>query len=138
MIGSLRNKRIPEIANLLRKQIGIEVFDQWYAAGAIADDAWQEYSNIKGLSYKEALQDYNAKHVFNFDKFHLDRCDGACLVMPAGKSGHLELGYMSKNKPTFVYFDSYMPDRYDCMYQFCTDVIFSEKELIDSIRRYTS
>lgn len=136
VIGSLRNKRIPEVARSIRKRLGIEAFDQWYAAGEKADDAWQEYSDFKGLTYKEALQDHNAKHVFAFDKTHLDRVDGAVLVMPAGRSGHLELGYVcGSGKPTFVLFDA-IPERYDVMYQFCTDVCFSEDELIDSIKKY--
>jgi len=39
--------------------------------------------------YDDALKGYAADHVFEFDKHHLDRCDTAILVLPAGKSGHL-------------------------------------------------
>ena len=105
LIGSLRNPAIPELGNLLRKQ-GFEAFDDWYSAGFEADDQWQKYENLRGRSYKEALQGHAAKHVFAFDKFHLDRCDAAVLVMPAGRSGHLELGYFAgTGKPGYVLFD---------------------------------
>ncbi len=133
LIGSLRNPRVTEVANELRSY-GWEVFDNWMAAGPIADDSWMEYSKQKGLSYKEALQSYEAKHVFEFDKHHLDRCDMAVLVLPAGKSGHLEIGYMAgSNKSTFCLFDG-EPDRYDVMYQFCTGVAFDMADLIDQIK----
>lgn len=38
VIGSLRNPRIPEIANELREKLGCEVFDDWHAAGPHGDD----------------------------------------------------------------------------------------------------
>lgn len=133
LIGSLRNPKVMEVAKELRTY-GYDVFDNWMAAGPIADDSWMEYSKQKGLSYKEALQSYEAKHVFEFDKYHLDRCDMAVLLMPAGKSGHLEIGYMAgQNKPTFVLFDQ-EPERYDVMYQFCNGIYFDMALLCDAIR----
>jgi len=37
LIGSLRNPRVPEVAEILRWN-GHLVFDDWYAAGPEADD----------------------------------------------------------------------------------------------------
>lgn len=128
LIGSLRNPEIPELGNSLRL-LGFDVFDDWFAGGKIADDEWQAYENARGHSYKEALGGYAARHVFEFDKHHLDRADIGVLVLPAGKSGHLELGYMAgQGKPTFVLFDK-IPERYDVMYQFATAVTFDVYEL---------
>lgn len=136
LIGSLRNPEIPKIANTIRAK-GFEVFDDWFAAGEKADDSWRDYEKQRGHSYKEALAGYAAKHVFAFDKLHLNRCDGAVLVMPAGKSGHLELGYVSGiGKPAWVLFDS-VPERYDVMTQFATaGACFSEEELLTSLQEY--
>jgi hypothetical protein len=132
LIGSLRNPQIPVIGNKLR-EAGYEVFDEWMAAGPEADDCWQEYSDSRGHSYKEALKGYAAQHVFEFDLHHLNRCDAAILVLPAGKSGHLELGYMAgKGKPTYILFDK-VPERYDVMYNFATDVFFSVEEMIKGL-----
>jgi hypothetical protein len=137
IVGSLENKNIPVVGNAIRQELKIEAFDNWWAASERADKCWQEYNDIKGLSYKQALNSYEAKNVFEFDKRHLDRTDAALLVMPAGKSGHLELGYTAgKGKPTFVLFDE-VPSKFDVMHNFCTDVFFSIGEAIDSIRRYT-
>ena len=128
LIGSLRNESVPEIAKYLRN-IGFEVFDDWFAAGPTADDSWQAYEKGRGHSYDQALQGYAAKHVFSFDYTHLNRADIGVLMMPAGKSGHLELGYMiGRGKPGYVLFDQ-EPERWDQMYQFADDVFFDVKEL---------
>ena len=58
------------------------------------------------------------------------------MLMPAGKSGHLELGYArGKNKPGFILFDK-EPERVDVMYQFATDVFFSQEELFAELEKY--
>lgn len=135
LIGSLRNREVIKLGNELRKR-GFDPFDSWIAAGPEADDYWMDYANQRGLSYKEALNDYSARNVFEFDRSHLDRCDCAVLVLPAGKSAHIEMGYMvGSGKFVFVYFPS-VPDRYDVMYNFATEVCFSMEELLDSIRTY--
>ena len=128
-IGSLRNPAIPSIGNDLRG-LGLDVFDDWYGAGPEADDYWKVYEQGRGRSYQEALGGYAASHVFAFDKFHLDRCDMGLLVLPAGRSGHLELGYVAgSGKPTFILSDD--PERWDVMYKFATKVFFSKEEMIE-------
>lgn len=132
LIGSMRNPEIPHLAQRLR-EIGFEVFDDWYSPGPEADDYWQEYEKLRGRTYKEALNGYHAKHVFAIDKFHLDDCDVAVLVMPAGRSAHIEIGYIiGSEKPGFILFDG-EPDRYDVMYQFADDVFFQEDELVERL-----
>lgn len=130
VIGSLRNERITEIAKELRR-VGLDAFDDWMAAGPTADDSWKTYEIDRGRTYQESLQGHAARHVFDFDKYHLDRCDAALLVLPAGKSGHLELGYMSgKGRPTFILLDD-QDVRWDVMYQFATKVFTTKEEMID-------
>lgn len=132
LIGSLRNDKIPVIEKELRDG-GVDTFAEWWAAGFEADDWFKHYMDGRGLTYKEALRSHAAKHIFEFDKKHLDRCDGAILVMPAGKSAHLELGYMAgKGKPTYILFDT-VPDRYDLMTQFSNEIFFDVKELIQCL-----
>ena len=131
LIGSLRNPDIGKIANKLR-EAGHEVFDDWYSAGPEADDYWQKYEIAKGNNYKQALEGYAAKHVYSFDKFHLDRNDIAVLALPAGKSAHLELGYViGCGKPGYILLDN--PDRWDVMYQFATGVFYSVEDLVKEL-----
>jgi hypothetical protein len=134
LIGSLRNPSVPVIAAHLRS-VGFEVFDDWYAAGPTADDCWRDYEVARGHSYKEALQGYAATHIFDFDMFHLNRCDIGVLVMPTGKSGHLELGYLvGRGKPCYVLFDK-TPERYDVMYQFAQAVFFDVNDLSNELKK---
>lgn len=116
------------------RQAGLEVFDDWYAAGPIADDSWQAYEQSRGHSYTEALAGYAANHVFRFDEYHLNRCAAAVLVLPAGKSGHLELGYMvGRGMPGFILLDK-EPERWDVMYRFAEGVYSNVDELIKGIK----
>ena len=128
VIGSLRNPEIPGIAAKLR-DYGHDVFDDWYAAGPHADDHWKDYEVARGRSYIEALDGYPAGQVFRYEKSHLDRCQAAVLVLPAGKSGHLELGYfIGSGKPGYILLPP-GDDRWDVMYRFATKVVRSVGEL---------
>lgn len=132
LIGSLRNPRVPELAGKLRAR-GHEVFDDWYAAGPEADDYWQRYEQARGNSYVEGLKGHAARHVFNYDRGHLDRMGVAVLVLPAGKSGHMEFGYMvGQGKPGFILLDK-EPERWDVMYGFATEVLMSEDRLFEAL-----
>lgn len=134
IIGSLRNPAIPEFANTLTKE-GFEVFADWFAPGPEADDYWRNYSKARGWTYKQALQSHIARNIFEFDLQHLDAADVVVMLMPAGKSGHLELGYhRGKGKPGYILFDQ-EPDRYDVMVQFATDIFFNQDELIAELSR---
>lgn len=133
LIGSLRNEDIPSIAKELRGN-GLEVFDDWYAAGPEADDMWRDYEKGRGRSYTEALQGLAADHVFRFDLTHLERASAAILVLPCGKSGHLELGYcIGRGKPGYVLLDN--PERWDVMYKFATLVTADLQEIVTHVKR---
>ena len=134
LIGSLRNPRIPIIAQRLRDH-GFDVFDDWYAAGERADDAWKEYEQARGHTFIQALQGFAAQHVYLYDWSHLIAADTAILVTPAGKSGHLELGYaLGQGKRGYILLDEPV-DRFDVMYAFANGVYSSLDELIDALRK---
>ena len=128
LIGSLRNPAIPTIAARLR-DVGVEVFDDWFAAGPDADDIWRDYEKARGRTYTQALEDgWHASHVWEFDKGHLDSADAGVLVLPCGRSGHLELGYLiGQKKPGYILLDN--PDRWDIMYLFARRVLTSLDDL---------
>jgi len=131
LIGSLRNPEIPKIAKVLR-EAGFETFDDWYAAGPEADDKWRDYEVGRGRSFKEALQGYAAGHVFEFDFKHLKRADTVVLVLPAGKSGHLELGWsLGQGKRGYILLDN--PERFDVMYKLATGVFDKLEDLVSEI-----
>lgn len=132
IIGSLRNPRVPQVAAELR-DAGYEVFDNWFAAGPEADDAWQAYERQRGHSFAEALKSPEAWNVFEFDYRHLDAATAVVLVAPAGKSAHLELGWaLGQGKPGYVLLDG-EPERYDVMYLFATAVCTSLRQLFSEL-----
>ena len=108
------------------------MFDDWFAPGPEADDYWQKYETARGHSYKEALRGYAAQHIFAFDFYHLNRAAIGLLALPAGKSGHLEFGWLiGKGVPGYILLDK-EPERWDVMSQFANGVFTSIGELIDT------
>lgn len=133
LIGSLRNPQVPEIAAKLRAE-GHEVFDDWYAAGPEADDCWMRYEQARGHDFAAALAGFAGQHVYRYDKEHLDRCGVGVLVLPAGKSGHLELGYLlGQGKPGYILLDK-EPERFDVMYNFASGVFTRLADLLKALR----
>jgi hypothetical protein len=139
LIGSLRNEKVPETASFLRSTLSDwEVFDDWYSAGPEADDFWKAYEKSKGHSYVEALAGYAADHVFHFDKHHLDTANAGILLLPAGRSGHLELGYLAgRNAYTaIVLTPDYEDERFDVMYKFATRVTYDLDDVVKDLRLF--
>ena len=132
LIGSLRNPRIPIIGQKLR-DCGFDVFDDWYAAGELADTAWREYEQARGHTLAQALKGYAAQHVYTYDLWHLIRADIVVLVTPTGRSGHLELGFaIGRGKRGYILLDDTV-DRWDVMYAFATGVYSSLDELVAAL-----
>lgn len=135
LIGALRNWRIVELANDLTA-LGYDAFADWITPGPEADTYLLKYAKLRGWSYKTALNSAAARNGFTFDKANIDNSDVVVMVMPAGKSAHLELGYARGcGTPGFILFDK-EPKRFDMMYQFATDVFFDKKELFDRLSTY--
>jgi hypothetical protein len=127
LIGALKNPQVPVIAARLRAE-GFEVFDDWWAPGPKTDDYWKEYEEARGHSYVEALRGWHAQHVFAFDKKHLAAADIAVLVQPAGRSAHLELGWMlGRGRKGYILLDT--EPRWDVMMLFADGVF----ETVDAL-----
>lgn len=119
LIGSLRNPAVPGVAEELRT-MGHKVYDDWYGAGPKADDHWQEYEDGRKRNFRDALAGEAAQHIFNFDKKLIQASDAVLLVLPAGKSGHLEFGYARGiGKAAVILLDG-EPERFDVMYNFAS------------------
>ncbi len=134
IIGSLRNPEIPLIGRRIRK-LGFDVFDDWWGAGERADETWKEYEKLRGRSYRDALHGQAATNIFTLDHRNLNTSDVGVLVLPAGRSGHIELGYLiGQGKRTYVLFNEEPSTRWDVMYRFATDVFFTETALKNELK----
>lgn len=124
---------VPMLGHDLRR-LGFDVFDDWYAAGEKADDAWCTYEQARGHTFAEALQGRTAQHIFKFDLQHLLSSDLGVLLMPAGKSGHIEAGFLvGHNKPVYVLLPE-EPERFDVMYAFFTEVFNEKRDLLSVVK----
>lgn len=132
LISSLRHGRARDVAHALR-EAGHDVFDDWHAAGPDADTHWEAYERERGRRYTEALKAPFATHTFDFDHANIEAADVGVLVLPAGKSGHLELGYMiGRGQRGYILLDG-EPDRFDLMYRLAHGVFYTTEELLEHL-----
>lgn len=136
LMGSMKNERIPEVAKSLR-EAGYDPFWEWMHSGPESDDHWQAYARDWGYSYVEALRSPHALNVFEFDKSWLHKAAAGVLVAPAGRSAHIELGYLvGRGTPAYILLDG-EPDRFDIMPNFCYEtggaVVETVEELVKNL-----
>lgn len=135
IIGSLANPVVLDVTKRLR-EAGCEVFSEWYASGEGADERWQTYFKSLGLTYREILNTDFVNNAFAFDLEHLQKADVGVLVMNAGRSGHLELGWLlGHNKRGYIYFPDGEPERPDLMAKLATGILFSMEELLEVLKQ---
>lgn len=134
LIGSLRNPNVPAVSNEIERLApGWKVFDEWYSAGPEADDYWRDHQKARGRTYLQALGGPAAANVFHFDRRHILVSDAVCLLAPAGKSGHLELGVaIGRGIPAFYLLDD--PERWDVMLQFADKIVTNVDDLAARLR----
>lgn len=135
LIGSLKTTRAREVAKELRTH-NFEVFDDWQATAPDTDKHWEDYERTyRERNFREALEGKAAVNNFDFDYRHLLMCDAGVLAAPAGRSAHLELGFiLGKNKPGFILLDG-EPQEFDLMYKLATGIFYSVGELVDELKR---
>jgi hypothetical protein len=135
LIGSLKTTRARDVAVELRNY-GHEVFDEWNATSRDADKHWEDYERIsRKRNFREALEGKAACNSFDFDYRHLLMCDAAVLAAPAGRSAHLELGFiLGKNKPGFILLDG-EPVEFDLMYKLATAIFYNVDELVEELKK---
>lgn len=141
LAGSLRNPNIPKLTQDIEKATDIAVFSDWFAAGPEADDHWKTYYSVLADTYDKvstaekymwALKQPASINTYLFDKKNIDAAKVMVLTLPAGKSGHLELGYfVGTGRPGIIMLDE-DDVRWDVMYQFC-HVVCNFDQLIDKI-----
>lgn len=142
LVGSLRNPAVPLLASQIRKMCPeVVVFDDWFAAGPEADDCWKAYEQGRygtdSKAYVQGLKGEAAEHVFQFDKKHLDTSSHVLLVLPAGKSGHMEIMYAAYHVKarTAILLEEGVDPRWDVMYKFIPDILTSVTEVRAWIER---
>lgn len=104
------NNYQPEVVEMLRKE-GHEVFDfknppdgSGFSWSEIDDD-WKNWST---LIYRLALEHEKSQAGFNTDFNAMKWADVCVLVMPCGRSAHIEAGWMAGAEKTVI---AYIPEK---------------------------
>lgn len=123
--SSWRNQVYESVVAILR-QANHEVYDCRKPAQDVAGFSWAEvddkWHNWDFSKYKQALAHPHSSRGFNNDFNAMNWADACVMVLPAGRSANLELGwFIGKGKLTIVYFAFY--DEPDLMYLACDHVV---------------
>lgn len=105
--SSWRNKYQPDVVRVMRNA-GHEVYDFRNPRPGNHGFAWSQidenYEQWTVREYREALGDPVAVQGFQSDASAMMWADAGILVLPSGRSSHLEIGFMAgENKKTFIY-----------------------------------
>ncbi|NBJ13235.1 TIR domain-containing protein [Microvirga arsenatis] len=136
--SSWRNALQPDIVAALKAD-GHEVYDFRNPAPGESGFSWSEidpdWLAWSPERYAEHVrQSPIARHGFNRDKAALDWCDTCVLVLPCGRSAHLEAGYAAgQGKRTIFYLheDRFEPE---LMYLLGHGFVSSIPGLLQSLR----
>lgn len=131
---SWKNVHCTAVVDALRAE-GHEVYDfreagfAWSQAGVSAHKEMTSDEMNQALTHPVAIDGYNR------DMLHLEQCDLCVLVLPSGKSAHLEAGYAS-GEDKFVIVYSPGPMTPELMYKMTEGVVSSLPALIKMVRIY--
>ncbi len=130
--SSWRNPLQQSVVQLLRSYAYLDVYD--FRNPAPGDDGfhWSEidpkWKQWSPQAFRDALSHAVANRGFRFDMGALSESDTCLLVLPCGRSAHLELGWAcGAGKNTAVYMPS--SDEPELMYKMCGAILVSESEL---------
>ena len=135
--SSWRNPIQPEIVVALRAA-GHEVYDFRNPAPGNNGFAWSaidpDWIGWNPRRFAELVTTHPvARAGFNHDKDALDWCDTCVLVLPSGRSAHLEAGYAAgQGKRVIVYLH---PDKFEpeLMYLLCSGFVQDSAELVRAL-----
>lgn len=138
--SSWRNPYQQDVVELLRMS-GHEVYDFRHPPGATGF-GWREihpdWERWTPEQWREALRHPRAVEGFRSDRDGMAWADACVLVLPSGRSAHLEAGYMAgQGKPVVMLVPRNHPDRIepDLMVELFGNGYFAvdEHELLDAV-----
>ena len=138
--SSWRNIEQPGIVAMLRS-LGYEVYDFRNPPHGRGGFAWSDidpnWKSWTADAYREALMSPIAEDGFRSDMDGMEWADACVLVLPCGRSAHLEAGWFAgKGKPCFVLTkDGEEPE---LMAKMCEDICTSWDDLQASLAAHVT
>lgn len=94
--------------------------------------SFDQLPNVEKMDAKVVLNEEIVQKAFHEDKKWLDWADGCLLILPSGKSAHLEAGYAKgQGKFLIIYQDGFPTGDFDVMYGFADLVTDNMDEIIE-------
>lgn len=136
--SSWRNQLQQSVVARLRTE-GHQVYDFKNPAPGSNGFHWSEidpcYRNWNPEGFRRALGHVLAIDGFDRDMHALETCEACVLVLPCGRSAHLELGWASgAGRLTFVLMTA--PDEPELMYKMSSRIVTSLDELVHELHGY--
>jgi nucleoside 2-deoxyribosyltransferase len=136
--SSWRNERQPAVVAALRR-VGFSVYDFRNPAPLQRGFAWSEvdpnWEAWTPSQFRESLAHPAARIGFQRDMEALQHADATVLVLPCGRSAHLELGYAAAvGQATFVLCDESL-DAPELMYLMATKICLDIEDLVQALRK---
>lgn len=133
LASSWRNQEQPQLVTTLRSW-GHEVYDFRNPAPDTAGFSWDSvdpnWMSWSPETYARLVRAHpSARAGFRLDKQALDWCDTCVLLLPSGRSAHLEAGYAAgQGKRVIVYLT---PAKFEpeLMYLLCSTIITTNTQL---------
>lgn len=141
LASSWRNASQPETVELLRAA-GLDVYDFRNPGPGLHGFSWSEidpnWRAWRVAQFNSALSTAIARRGFRLDQEALDAADACVLLLPSGRSAHMEAAWVaSKALPVVVYSPTgeYEPELMYKLFtdRICTDINQVLGELLDPI-----
>lgn len=136
--SSWRNEYQPTVVSGLR-DYGFDVYDFKNPAEGEHGFSWKEiepdYENWTTKQYIEILKHPKSERGFNFDWSAMKNADACVLLLPSGRSAHIEAGYfVGANKPLFIYIPTDKTEP-ELMYKMADGVFYELGEMLAEMKK---
>lgn len=133
--SSWRNKIQPDVIRILKKT-GHDVYDFRHPDENDNGFHWSEidpkWESWTAAQFKNGLEHPLAKNGFRKDMDALNNADATILVMPCGRSAHLELGVATGlDQHTAIFLPPGQKVEPELMWKMVQDILLTESDVID-------
>ena len=133
--SSWRNAQQPAVVKALR-DAGHHVYDFRNPAPGVKGFSWAqidpEWESWDPENFRKALNDPIAEKGFNLDWEAMEWADTGVLVLPSGRSAHIEAGYFVGTRKRLVILLA--PGEPELMYKMSSHLCVNIEEVIDALR----